>query len=287
MKNRFARLAIILLIAALAMGAIKNFIDLYDVRLTRATAPESIASALRGMKILFLSDIHVRSIGIREKAVLSIVLRERPDYILISGDLMPYGGPIEPSIEFLKMLKPGRAGYAVLGDAEYREGIRNCLYCHAKGSWSVRTDLPVKVLRDEGVTLEGLGGEQVELWCSDAQPGRRDFSWTSRFRSDRPAIAMVHFPYQFPFLAEAGASLVLAGDTHGGQAWAPRPFYRLLMEKVELPYLSGRFESHGSTMWVNKGLGWSIFPIRLGVKPEVILFDFTENAPGNAKAARS
>jgi len=274
--------AVILLV--LAVAAIKNFDDLSDVRVTYATAPEAVASALRGTKIMFLSDLHVRRIGKREKEVLRVMSAVQPDYILISGDLMPYGGPIEPSLAFLKMLRPRRAGYAVLGDAEYKDGMRNCAYCHAPGSWAVRTDLPVKVLRDQVVTLEGPGGPAVDVWGADAKRKPDGFSWATEKKSGRPVIALEHYPDLFDRLAQAGADLVLSGDTHGGQAIGPRFVYEILLGRKEASYLSGRFADGKSTMWVSKGLGWSFAPLRLGVKPEVIIFDFkgsgvTKNSP--------
>lgn len=273
-RTRWA-VAVVLFAAALA-ALTKNFIDLRDVQVTYAEAPEKIADALRGMKIMFLSDIHVRRIGTREKFVLRLVDELRPDYIFISGDFKPFRRSDEPSLEFFRMLKPKRAAYAVLGDAEYREGYRNCVYCHAPGAWAVRDDLPVKVLRDQIVTLDGPDGPAVDLWGGDGQKGEMDFSWTGTSKSGRPVIALDHYPTQIGNLSAAGADLILSGDTHGGQAWGGDFLYNIILRKYDTKFLRGRFLKGKTVMWVNRGLGWSLLPIRIGVKPEVIIFDFSK-----------
>ena len=253
----------------------KNAVDLSDVRVTRGDAPPAVASALAGMKIVFLSDIHVRSIGARERFVLDLIERESPDYVLIAGDLKPYEGSAEPSLEFFRRIRAKRGAYAVLGDAEYRLGSRNCVYCHAPGSWAVRDDLPVRVLRDQTVTIAGAdGGAAVDLWAGDVKLNPR-LDWARK--GARPVIAMAHLPESFPDYAKTGADLMLAGDTHGGQAWLPRPLYALVLGREKARWLRGRYALGESVMWVNAGLGWTGLPLRFGVKPEVVVFDFTNS----------
>ncbi|MCZ7586387.1 MAG: metallophosphoesterase [Deltaproteobacteria bacterium] len=187
-----------LLIAGAAVAVamlVWNTICVYDVRLQYAEAPDDVARALRGTKIMFLSDIHVRSIGLRENQVLRMAEEIEPDFVLISGDLMPYGGTPDAAVEFFRLLKPTRAGYAILGDAEYKQGSRHCLFCHKPGEWSVRRDLPIRTIRDEVVTLEGPEGK-VALWGADAVERPKDLEWaTSPPREPGvPVIAMTHFP---------------------------------------------------------------------------------------------
>lgn len=249
----------------------KNAVDLYDVRVTRIDAPPAIARALAGVKIVYMSDIHVRAIGSRERFVLDLIERERPDYVLIGGDLKPYVGSAEPSLEFFRRVKAKRGAYAVLGDAEYRLGTQNCVYCHAPGRWDVRDDLPVRVLRDQVVVLDGADGRPaVDLWAGDviANP---DLAWAKK--GARPVLAMAHWPETFPYYAAAGADWMLSGDTHGGQVHVPNFVYRLHVGEAQARYMYGAFREGASSMWVTAGLGWTGAPLRLGVRPEVVIVD--------------
>ncbi len=265
------------LFGLLALTALmKNFIDLNDVQVVYRQAPQAIARAMRGMKIIFVSDLHIAKIGRRERFVLDLVEREKPDYVLFSGDIIMHFGRTDAALDFYKRLKPRRGAYAVLGDADYDYGTRNCGFCHVDGSWSVRDDLPVRTLRNQVVVLEGPDGPAVELWGKDGGHKGGGMEWTKQGASGLPVISISHYPIDFPRLADAGADLVLSGDTHGGQAYAPRFLRKLFLSPDRFKYLYGRFTRGESVMNVTCGLGWSSLPIRLGVKPEVVIFDFTK-----------
>ena len=46
----------------------------------------SLGEALAGLKVAFLTDLHIRKIDVRENKVLEILHEEKPDLILLSGD---------------------------------------------------------------------------------------------------------------------------------------------------------------------------------------------------------
>lgn len=66
-------------------------------------------------------------------------------------------------------------------------------------------------------------------------------------------------------------SLCLSGHTHGGQitvgGWAPfRP-------AGSGRFVAGFYEVPGCRLYVSKGLGISILPLRWGAAPEIAVFD--------------
>ncbi len=255
----------------------KNSMDLFDVQVTYRDAPPVIAHAMRGMKILYMSDLHIaKKIGRRERFVLDLVKRENPDYVLIGGDMIKHHGRTDAALSFFKKLKSKRGAFAVMGDAEYDRGVRHCAFCHDGSSWDIRDDLPVKTLRNQVVVLEGPEGPAVELWAKDGQKIGGDMTWTARDEMNLPVIGMSHYPSDFNRLADAGADLVLAGDTHGGQVWAPGFIRKLFFSRDRFRFLYGRFERGKSVMNVSSGVGWSSLPLRFGVKPEVVIYDFTK-----------
>ncbi|MCB1153433.1 metallophosphoesterase [bacterium] len=281
---RAMKIAFFAVLFAVTLGGaalMQNQIDLYDVHLVRADAPPIIANALAGTKMLVLADLHVRdrapNFGPRERFILKTIDETDPDTILIVGDHFPFTRSIEPSLEFFEALRSDRNIYAVLGDHEYHGARKSCVYCHAPGddTWSVREDLAVKMLRDQVVTISGPTGTKVDIWGGDVKSSP-DLSWTKVTPPDRPVIAMTHFPEAFDDYADAGADLMLGADTHGGQMIAPHIFYEWLLGPRRAHYLAGRFTRGKSVLWVTKGVGWSILPLRLGVKPDILLFDFTK-----------
>jgi predicted MPP superfamily phosphohydrolase len=82
----------------------------------------------------------------------------------------------------------------------------------------------------------------------------------------------MHNPDFFLKLAKMGDFTILCGHTHGGQVVFPYN-YEILGKKVK--YLRGFFYEKNSIMYVNRGLGTSILPIRLNCPPEVTIFTLT------------
>src|SRR5436309_7182222 len=88
-------------------------------------------------------------------------------------------------------------------------------------------------------------------------------------------ILLVHYPAVFDYITElgVGVDLTLAGHTHGGQLsldWVHRD---LNLGLVVTHYTSGWYEKSGAQLYVNRGIGTTGFPIRLGARPEITVFE--------------
>jgi hypothetical protein len=95
-------------------------------------------------------------------------------------------------------------------------------------------------------------------------------------------VAVAHAPYQrvLDHFTDAGAELLLAGHTHGGQLCLPG--YGALVTNCDLPTWRAKglnnWESNGRTTPVNVsgGIGTSRFaPVRIACKPEAVLLTLT------------
>ena len=73
--------------------------------------------------------------------------------------------------------------------------------------------------------------------------------------------------------AEFGIDLTLSGHTHGGQLSLEFLRRGLSFARLETPYVSGRYEESGSQLYVNRGIGTTVIPIRLGARPEITVFE--------------
>lgn len=79
-----------------------------------------IGGILDRVKCLQLSDLHIKAYGRRERRVVQLVDRERPDVIFITGDmLVNYTDDYSGCLETLKKLSAGSGIYAVFGNAEH------------------------------------------------------------------------------------------------------------------------------------------------------------------------
>ena len=83
-------------------------------------------------------------------------------------------------------------------------------------------------------------------------------------------IALFHSPFYFDKVA-GRYPLCIAGHTHGGQIRLPgfKPFW--------LPggcgnYVEGWYSQNGSRLYVTRGVGTSVLPLRLFCRPEIPVF---------------
>ena len=159
---------------------------------------------------------------------------------------------------------------------------------------SVRgADLEVFGLGDPHIRYDkpALMHEAIARIASEAKKrpsrGRAKTQDDSNSQTPTPArLGVVHAPYQRPLneLLDAGADLILAGHTHGGQVRVPG--VGALTANCDLPLEQARGLSvwydaeHAAFLNVSAGLGASIYsPIRLACRPEASLL-LLESAVG-------
>ena len=98
--------------------------------------------------------------------------------------------------------------------------------------------------------------------------GRRpDFELVRRFPTAF-RICLSHQPRTWHEVAAAGAHLMLAGHTHGGQVrfgnWQP-------IDHSEFGLNCGSFRHGDAHLFVGKGAGVTVAPLRVGAAPEISL----------------
>ena len=102
---------------------------------------------------------------------------------------------------------------------------------------------------------------------------------------DGPSILLAHSPEVIEEASHRGVDLVLCGHTHGGQIFLTR-YLTAVFPLIDpaFRYLSGFFQEGNTLMYVNRGVGTSFLPFRLGVKPEIAFFTF-ENPSGQSRGS--
>jgi len=239
----------------------------------RALQVEEVSLALakvppgRELRIVHLSDLHIRSFHSYYKKVASAVAELSPEIILLTGDYLERSRNIRGVQRFLKLLKAPRGIFAVQGNWEYwarveGENLRRH-FAHVGATLLInqRHDLEL-----QGVPLSLLGLDY---------PSATD-NLTGLQRQADPArlnLLLSHVPAFAHKELDGRVDLILCGHTHGGQVRIPfiPPFY--------LPRFSGDFVNGlyrvGKTatpQYVSRGVGTSVFPIRFLCRPEITLF---------------
>ena len=230
----------------------------------------SVPSALPGGKIRMvqISDLHLSTFNKYFTTVADKVTALQPDLIVLTGDYLEEERNIKGVLSFLRELKAPHGIYAVQGNWEYWSRLEGeNLRRHFAGAG-------VRLLINERADLE-INGRALSIHGLD-YPSSSDYLRRLQQGIDpqRFNLLLSHVPAFAHEQLDRHINLVLSGHTHGGQVRLPYlpPFY--------LPRYSGRFvagyyrvSQHQIPLYVSRGVGTSVLPLRFLCRPEIGLFE--------------
>ena len=251
----------------------------------------NLPKAFDGLKIVQISDLHLGSFNNNfepmEEAVAMINELE-PDYIFFTGDMVNADPEeAEPWIDVFRQLKAKGGKYAILGNHDYGWGRQGKLTEEVKtknalGVTEIFRKMDLKPLLNEHEVLEkngekiGLVG--VENWGYTPEgwfPTRGDYQKATQGMEDVPfQILLSHDPTHFDhhILGKTNVDLTLSGHTHGGQMGISIPgLVEISAAKLFYKRYAGLYKEAKQYLYVNRGMGYLIFPGRVGMPPEITL----------------
>lgn len=220
------------------------------------------------VKILMASDIHLGALisERREKRLLEIVREQKPDLVLLCGDVID--SEIAPVLRknlgrHIQEIDTPLGVYAILGNHEYIGNIQKTL--------PYLKSINIQVLIDSTLTLPN----GIQLVGRNDKSGAR---FTNGLKSlpellsgtdpEKPVIVMNHQPYNLDEVAKNNVDLHLSGHTHNGQLW---PFNYLTDAIFELGY--GLMKKGDTNFYVSCGFGTWGPTVRTTSRPEVAVFN--------------
>jgi predicted MPP superfamily phosphohydrolase len=234
-----------------------------------------LADEFRGMKIVQISDLHFEEFdeAFFLEHVIEVVNGLKPDLVLCTGDIVSYGpfpisyarSRIAPCAQILSKTEcPWR--FASLGNHDYVVGwehVRDGLESHG-----------IPTLVNRAVPLE-RGGKRlwvVGLGSACAMASHPETAIPkSALRDGDAVVVMAHEPDILPQIASYGVDLMLSGHTHGGQIRFPMvpPMFLPTLGRV---YVEGMFRLGDTHLYVNRGIGAVLVPVRFNCRPEITTF---------------
>ena len=276
----------------------------YQVRRVEIPLP-NLPSALDGMQIVQISDIHLSSYMSRKQVRRAVDMANElgADLAVVTGDLITGGGDsIADCIDEIRHLRAPLGIWGCNGNHEiYARAEDEAAYLYAEAG--------MKLLRQENaqITLKGAPFNLIGVdYQRERSPRGQRQQTLARLqplvRRDMINILLSHNPNTFNRAAELGVELSLAGHTHGGQIQVEILDHRLSPARFITDYIAGLYQrplfapapneraaSNASPtrasspslfalssppmahIYVNRGLGTVGAPVRLGVPPEISL----------------
>lgn len=220
------------------------------------------------VRLVQVSDLHLSNYDDYFEKVSRRVSELNPDVILLTGDYLEEERNIRGVLDFLKELKAPEGIFAVQGNWEYWSRLEGeNLRRHFKG-------VGVKLLINERADLD-IRGHSLSIFGLDYPSSIDNLNrLQSNVDPQRFNLLLSHVPAFAHEKLDSSFNLILSGHTHGGQVRLPflPPFY--------LPRYSGRFVSglyhvsqHRIPLYVSRGVGTSVLPLRLMCRPEIGLIE--------------
>jgi hypothetical protein len=242
------------------------FAEPYQLAVERhAVGLKRLPRELDGLKIVHLSDVHHSPFTGREQVERAVEVANslQPDIIALTGDYVSHEREyVQPCAEMLGKLKARRGVYACLGNHDN--------WVDADLITDVFTLAGIRVLNNEGLRFQDRGAEFWLAGVQDTMVGLEDLPLAlAGSRPDEFKLLLAHNPVILRRAARAGVDLVLSGHTHGGQVTL-RP-ERSASGRVRRRILRGLGRRGETQIYVTRGLGTVVLPVRYGCLPEVSL----------------
>lgn len=265
----------------------------YDYRVRRVKLPlKNLPSSFHGLKIAQISDIHSGSF-FNKKAVtggVELLMREKTDLVFFTGDLVNnVASELKDYIDIFSKVKAPLGVYSTLGNHDYgdyvawtsaqakSQNLNDLKKSHKQMGWNLLNN-ENHIIHEGGDQLAIIG---VENWGAGAR-------WPKHGRLERAVegtedaavkLLLSHDPTHWDAQVRNHASnidVTFSGHTHGCQfgiefgniRWSPAQYF--------YKQWAGLYEEGSQKLYVNRGFGFLGFPGRVGMPPEITIFELLQ-----------
>lgn len=241
---------------------------------------ENVPQTFDGYKIVHISDMHLLSFIGREETLAQIVEKintQQPDAILFTGDIVTQNSSeFNTTKDILARLHARDGVYSILGNHDYsfynrwdneelRKKDADAIVAQQRAfGWNILLNENRNITREKD-TLSIIGVENTSMKHKFRSFG--NLTKATQGANGQFKILMTHDPshWRAEVLPKTDIDLTLSGHTHAMQStlfgWSIISFiYKEFM---------GLYSEGNRHLYVNIGLGETMFPFRVGAKPEI------------------
>ncbi len=269
-------------------GMLSN--NVYDYQIKRRTIYlPNLPKSFDGIKIGQISDVHSGSFY-NKTAVqggVDMLNAEKCDVIFFTGDLVnDRTSEMKDYTNIFDKVKAPLGVYSILGNHDYGDYVKwdspAAKQKNLEDLYVVHKNLGWDLLRNENRSLK-IGNEEiaiigVENWGSSLRfPRKGDIAKAKIGTEEAPVkLLLSHDPshWRAQILPNhKDIDMMFAGHTHGMQfgiqfgdlQWSPVQYV--------YPEWSGLYQNQAQQLYVNVGYGFLGFPGRVGILPEITIFE--------------
>lgn len=215
-------------------------------------------SSAKPVKVVFVSDLHlgfyftIKSL----KQRIEMINNLNPEVVVFGGDFVGWGFSFINKTKlmdaFRKIKCPHRLAIWGNHDGPYKEDLKN-----------IFKQTNIQLLVNQQIVIEGLSFYGLD----EAQYGQPKMPNLEGFN-----IVLLHQPEGLKYTSP---SYQISGHSHGGQIVLPW-LGRIHISSLSRQYWKGEYETPFGAIYVSRGLGYHVFPFRLGARPEITQITFSK-----------
>ncbi|AIM35555.1 DNA mismatch repair protein MutT [Sphingobacterium sp. ML3W] len=280
----------------LSWGIISGAYD-YRIRRQKLYLP-NLPAAFHGMTIGQISDVHSGSFYNR-KAVnggVDLLLNEKPDAIFFTGDLVNnVASEMRDYQDIFSRLKADLGVFSSLGNHDYgdyyfgkedsaakRKNLQDLIETHKVMGWDLLND-ENRILKVDNEELAIIG---VQNWGTGRFPKHGDLQKALLGTEEQSVkLLLSHDPSHWRAqVLDTDVDVMFAGHTHGMQFGVRLKNVQWSPAKYVYKEWAGLYkEKENKQLYVNVGYGFLGYPGRVGILPEITIFELIK---GNDPKAR-
>jgi len=264
----------------------------YRVRKVKLKFP-SLPDSFNGFRFVQISDLHTGSFMSTDhlKKAVELVMEQNPEAIFVTGDLVNnQHTEAHPFRDIFSSLKAPMGVHSIFGNHDYgdyykwdsiEDKIKNF-----EGLKSFQKEVGWNLLLNDHTFLE-RNGEKIGLIGVE--------NWSSRMNfqkyGDMPTSTKNMQPADFNILLSHDPShweaevtekykyvdLTLSGHTHGMQFGVDIPGFKWSPVQYVYKQWADLYQNGSQYLYVNRGLGFLAYPGRVGILPEITVFELSKS----------
>jgi predicted MPP superfamily phosphohydrolase len=229
------------------------------------------------LKILQLSDIHYSRLRVNKEKIRSVIVKEEPDIIIVTGDCIEKAEDTQGFLEFINFIKKDFVTCLCFGNHDYKAFHNN-----RKGFNEFKNLLKhinIHILQDECFQYKKNDRIYNIIGFKDISAGNPNLR--SAFENcNNNAVASISFSHNPDIIfriPRKSVNYLLCGHFHGGQIWTPFNLEFKILREEKLSKMGikrGLHKLRGIHIYINRGLGNVVIPLRFFSRPEITLFYF-------------
>lgn len=252
----------------------------------------SLPAAFKGLRVVQISDIHTGSFDNHAAVAHGIqrAMDQNADLILFTGDLVNnHSEEVDAKYqEVFSKLKAPMGVYSTLGNHDYGDYVE----WHSKQAKidnldrlkGIHASMGWKLLMNEHVILE-RGNDKIALIGIENWSAKANFPKYGDMRKAYDGLKEKNIPFKILMSHDpshwhaqvipeySDVNLTLSGHTHGMQFGVDSKYFKWSPVQYMYNEWAGLYTQGEQHLYVNRGFGFLGYPGRLGVMPEITVFE--------------